>query len=194
MNFDIANFDVADGACAPVATHGVIAKASFALVFGIAARNWSLFIDRDMQYSGRCQVGDDLAFGFQAVGTSKTSSAGALPDRAPVVRIYRAATRVLHAFPVPADRSSGGAKSVFRGDFRPGPVDRPDRYWAIIQYLTAGLIRSAVAVFEVVPGGHRNGPVMTMSHFAQPSGTSFIAHHEAGIVTRGLRPYLDRGD
>jgi hypothetical protein len=195
MNFDVANLDVWDGALSPVVSPTVQGWVSLSFAMGFAAHITAVVVDRDIQYAGRCQVGEDLWLAVQSIGLTRKSSAVARSDAAPVVRVYaESGGRPVRTLVLPIDHSSGGSRGVFRGPFRPGGPDVPGHYWAVVLYLVGGLLREAIAAFDVVPGGHRNGAIMTTFHFVQPAGGSFLAHHEAGTVTSGLRPYLDRGD
>jgi hypothetical protein len=195
VNFDVANLDVWDGNLSPVTTPSVAGLVSLSFAMRFAARTTAVVVDRDVAYAGRCQVGRDLWLAVQSIGRTSQSSAVVRSDAAPVVRVYaESGGRPVRTLVLPIDHSSGGSRGVFRGPFRPGGSDVPRHYWAVVMYLVGGLLRETIASFDVVPGGHRNGAIMTTFHFVQPAGGSFLAHHEAGTVTSGLRPYLDRGD
>jgi hypothetical protein len=194
VNFDVANLDVWDGVLSPVTTPSVAGLVALSFTLKFAVRITAAVVDRDIQYAGRCQVGEDLWLTIQTVGQTSRSSGTVLPDAAPRVRIYVAPDSPVRTLVLPIDHSSGGSRGVFRGSFRPAGTAGPGRYWALTLYRATGLTREAIAAFEVVPGGHRNGVVMTTTHVTQPAGVALLAHHEAGVVTRGLRPYLDHGD
>jgi hypothetical protein len=192
MNFAAANLDVWAGTVVPSRSVGCLAVLSF--VLGIRSQLSKVVVDREVQYAGRCQVGEDLWLALQAVGQTSRSSGVMLPDATPVVRLYAVGTLPVRAFPLTIDHSSGGSRGLFRGTFRPGGTDAPGRYWAVSQYRSGGLDRESIAAFEVVPGGHRNGAIVATSYVSHPGGKALIAHCEGGTIARGLRPYLDPGD
>ena len=100
----------------------------------------------------------------------------------------------VRSFLVPDDQTSGGATGAFRGTFVPGSGDSPARYVALFAYTIDGQPKVQVSPFEILPGGHTSGHVLSEFVTSQPSGQSFLAHQGSGRVSLGLRPYLDNGD
>lgn len=193
MNFGPINFNTIDGVYL-VPQPYVQARASMGMLFSLRTSYTSKEYQRDQEYFGRVQVGASINFELQCVmGRGLSPTAVAMPDLTPAARIY-STVAPLRVRPMPVDNSTGSAVGIFRRSFQPGPIDSPGRYCVLFAWRVQGHPVSELAMFEVIPGGHPNGAVMTTCNFRQPGGTSFIAHQESGRVTRGLRPFLDPGD
>lgn len=149
---------------------------------------------QDFQFVGRHQVGGVVSLELKTVGASQFATTGAVePDTVPKVRIY-APVATTRGFSIPVDATNLSATGIFRGGFTPGPTDSASHYFALFAYSVDGDPRASISSFEVLAGGHRNGPVMSSYYFSQPAGSIFVAHEESGVVVQGLRPYLDPGD
>lgn len=149
---------------------------------------------RDFQFIGRYQIGDNVPLEFKTVGASEFATTGAVkPDAVPAVRIYSPSAST-KGFSIPVDTTNLSAKGIFKGGFTPGSLDAVAHCFALFSYGVSGDPKAAVSSFEILAGGHRNGSIISSYYFSQPSGNIFIAHEESGVVTQGLRPYLDSGD
>lgn len=149
---------------------------------------------RDAQFIGRYQIGDSVSLEFKTVGASAFATIGAVkPDTVPAVRIYSPSAST-KGFSIPVDTTNLSAKGIFKGSFTPGALDVAAHCFALFAYSVSGKPKAALSPFEILAGGHRNGPIISSYYFSQPSGNIFIAHEESGVVTQGLRPYLDTGD
>lgn len=168
-----------------------IGLAAFSLVFHLSAAirpPW--FADRVLsRYGGRYQIGE-------AVGLFSGCIPGGpavWPQQAGRFRIYGGGRK--RSGLLPTETTDDERIGLFRGYFRADNADQVGRYTCLITYQVAG-IATAVAeclVFELVPGGHQLGAIMTTFPMLRPAGTSVLAHTESGKITQGHLPYLDEG-
>ena len=146
------------------------------------------------QFNGRYQVGESVLFEFKTVGAGDYATTGAVkPDAVPAVRIYRSGLTA-RGFSLPIDRTSLNSVGLFAGSFALGHLDSAGHYYALISYSVSGSPKASLCFFETLVGGHRHGPILSTFCVPQPSGSVFVAHEESGVISQGLRPYLDTGD
>ena len=146
------------------------------------------------QFNGRYQVGESVLFEFKTVGAGDYATTGAVkPDAVPVVRIYRSGLTA-RGFSLPIDRTSLNSVGLFAGSFALGHLDSAGHYYALVSYSVSGSPKASLCFFETLVGGHRHGPILSTFCVLQPSGSVFVAHEESGVISQGLRPYLDTGD
>ena len=145
-------------------------------------------MERDVQTLGRYQVGERVGLSILCVGPIGPTR----PDTVPIVRILSPGL-TSRGFQVPVEPTDRETPSLFRGTFTPGPADRPGIYVAVFTYCVGGLPASSLTVFEVVPGGHSSGAILSQLAIPKPDSIAVIAHAEAGRLLSGLSPYLDDG-
>ena len=143
---------------------------------------------RDQEALGRYQVGERIGLAVICVGPRGPVR----PDATPLVRILSPG-RTARGRQVPVDPTDRDTPSLFRADFTPGPDDGPGIYVAVFTYSVGGFAASSCTAFEVVPGGHPSGTVISQLAIPNPDSIALIAHTEAGRLLSGRGPYIDDG-
>jgi hypothetical protein len=96
---------------------------------------------------------------------------------------------------LPLETTDAETVGLFRGYFKADQTDREGRYSCLVAYQVPGLARAVAEclTFELVPGGHQLGTIMSTFPVIRPVGTTVMAHTESGKMTQGHLPYLDEG-
>jgi hypothetical protein len=141
------------------------------------------------RYGGRCQIGEAVSLFSNCI----PGGPPVWPVAAGVFRIYGGG-RVRHGL-LPTETTDEETVGLFRGHFKADNADMPGRYTCLIAYQVSGLLRavSECLAFELVPGGHQLGVIMSMFPVLRPAGISVLTHTESGKITQGHVPYLDEG-
>ena len=142
----------------------------------------------DHRYIGRYQVGEPVTLHCQCV----SAVTEVVPDAPPVARIYRE-WALQAAVLLPKDNTTPKAVGRFRGTFILGPDARPGLYTVVTSYLVSGNPRALYDTFEVVPGGHPSGRVLSLCVAGEPAENATIAHLSLGRLEVGTNPILDKG-
>ncbi len=137
-------------------------------------------------YLGRYQQGTSVPLEIQCF---QPKGVRALPDRAPVARMYRDGILVgSQVLPVSDDLAARCG-----GSYLLGPGNEPGLYSVIYWYETGGVPRSQWQVFEVIPGGDMAGPVIAATVLERPDGDQVLAQFGSGVLAVGRDPFIDEG-
>jgi hypothetical protein len=141
------------------------------------------------RYVGRCQVGEGVSLFSNCI----PGGPPIWPIAAGTFRIYGGVH--VRAGMLPLETTDEETVGLFRGYFKADQTDRPGRYSCLISYRVAGLARAVAEclTFELVPGGHQLGAILSTFPMLRPTGTTVLAHTESGKITQGHLPYLDEG-
>lgn len=100
-----------------------------------------------------------------------------LPVSAPVVRIYRGATKILTASMPVADRANG----LFVLETQMGDLFTVGHYAAHVSYMLAGSPRVAVYYFESLGGDGADGAVVSMAFYDRPHAKFLVQRLDSNI-------------
>lgn len=167
-----------------------IAVCAFNLRFTVrptCAPAW--YIDREGETpAGRVQIGQQVSIFSQCIPGGKPVQ----PTTAGTVRIY-GGTGVVRSAQLPVESTDEDRVGLFRGHFSPDNRDSPGRYVALLAFYAEGHAREEAIAFELIPGGHALGAVISSFSTVKPDATIVLAHTESGKITTGRGPYLDEG-
>lgn len=138
--------------------------------------------------AGRVQIGEQVSLFTQCVPGGKPIQ----PDSPGTVRIY-GGSRGVRSSLLPVETTDNETVGLFRGTFQADNSDSPGRYIALFAFQTTSVPRAEVVNFELLPGGHQLGAVMSTFSADRPDNVVALAHTESGKVTTGRGPYLDEG-
>lgn len=168
-----------------------IGLASLGITFGMRATvKAAWFADRQLaRYVGRCQIGELVSLFSNCI----PGGPPAWPESAGTYRIYGGG-RVRHGM-LPTETTDEETVGLFRGYFKADHADSPGRYTCLVTYQVSGQPKGVAEclTFELIPGGHQLGAVMSMFPVLRPAGTTVLVHTESGKITQGHVPYLDEG-
>lgn len=166
------------------------ANCGLTLFFNIIARStpkWQ--IQRESaRNAGRVQIGEQVSLFTQCVPGGKPIQ----PDTPGRVRIYGGSRGVRSAM-LPVETTDNETIGLFRGYFMADNTDSPGRYFALFAFQTDSVPRAEVVGFELLPGGHQLGAVMSTFTAERPDNVVALTHTESGKITTGRGPYLDEG-
>ena len=94
---------------------------------------------------------------------------------------------------LPKDNTTPKAIGRFRGLFPLGANHAPGLYTVVYSYLVSGNPRTLYDTFEVLPGGHPSGHVLSLCVTGEPAENATIAHLSGGRLQVGINPILDKG-
>ncbi len=137
-------------------------------------------------YLGRYQQGQEVPLEIQCF---QPKGIRALPDMAPVARMYRDGALV--GSQVLSVNDDGPGRFGF--DYLIGVDSEPGLYAVCYWYQTGIVVRSQWQVFEVVPGGDMAGPVIAATVLERPDGDQVLAQFGSGVLAVGRDPYIDEG-
>lgn len=128
-------------------------------------------------YRGRGILGDELFLGVQCSDA---------PDAAPEMRIYTEAGVLVTTKQLPPlDRSATG---LFGYMLPLGTGFSTGRHYARYTYAVSGDQRSELDAFEILPGGHADGQIISMAFLERPDGNDWIiAQDDMGTGPRIFR-------
>ena|ERR1700694_592175 len=139
-------------------------------------------------YLGRFQLGDLLP--LSALGRTASGPAGlpTLPALAPTARIYGPSGFVEQVSLQIRDRYD--LTAFFFRELPLGGKYATGRYQAVIQMTVGGLAQSADVAWEILPGGHYDGAVLSMKVFRTPAANFALAQCDGGRIIRRRNPRL----
>lgn len=137
-----------------------------------------------MGYLGRYQLGQTVPLRVQ---TLNANSVAATPDDVPTVKLWDAAgNRVLTAKMPAVERYIQTGRFLLpvflNGQFAAG------LYQAVYYYGIAGYHGLESDTFEVLPGGHADGSVISMYFLDRPQARYIVYQTDAGVLIQGRNP------
>lgn len=136
-------------------------------------------------FRGNVQLGQEVVLGLQCVNASGVP---VRPDSAPVIDVY-APGHVVAGKKIPimdkADATGYFQYGLFLDlKFSEGPAIVTYRY-------TAGAFEGFEEdTFDIVPGGHPDGSVISLSWFHRPHANFLVAQLTSGKLVKGRNPSL----
>ena len=137
-----------------------------------------------MRHTGRYRLGDELPVLLRC-GLGRSDDR---PGSHPYFEIRTiAGVRTAHG------RIAADEQQQFRGFFRQ-PVrlespHRPGRHVVIYRWRdSTGTVRQQVELFDIVPGGHVGGNIISMHPIDRPHANYLLFHSDSGQLSRGVNP------
>lgn len=141
-----------------------------------------------MTYLGRIQIGHHLNFFLQTVDGSGNP---AMPDTNPFLKIFSPANAIVLAAKVPVvDRRID--LGLFRACIFLGfPLEFTEgqHSWTF-SYVVGGTAKTETGTFEIIPGGHEDGCILSMYYLHKPEKDSLVMQVESGKVIRKSNPRI----
>lgn len=165
-------------------------QCAFGLLFTLIPRStpkWQIQREAS-RTAGRVQIGEQVSLFTQCVPGGKPIE----PDTPGRFRIYGGSRGVRSGY-LPVETTDNESIGLFRGTFQADNSDAPGRYFALFAFTTSGDPRAEVVDFELLPGGHQLGSVISSFSAERPDDVVALAHTESGKITTGRGPYLDEG-
>lgn len=138
-----------------------------------------------MEHLGRYTLGDTLAI---PVWCRDSSGTPAEPTNAPVATVS-SDTALVASYRLPiCDRYA--STGFFSLPVQLGSAYTTGSYRVVVQYTISSTAYAYAASFEVVAGGHADGPALACYYFARPTSDFIIMQCDSGRVVRRRNPRL----
>ncbi len=135
---------------------------------------------------GRYRCGDEVPV---AVQVTTAAGAPAWPSAHPHLTAYDPAGDVAAVRRLPADRRGGATGRFGLAQFLGAAFAAAGRYAAVTSWpRPSGGVAVRVQAFEVVPGGHPDGPPISMAAVRLPDANRLIWQTAGGNLVTGLNP------
>lgn len=137
-------------------------------------------------YRGRKRQGEDLGIGILCTNGSGVPTA---PDSVPVATAYSATDRVLGGQRLPIVEPSA-APAYFAGSLFLDEDFPAGSYTVVYRWVISGTQYSSTDHFEVIAGGHEQGPAISVTRYDRPHATHLVNKRRGGSLYRGRNPRL----
>ncbi len=133
-------------------------------------------------YLGAAQLGERFPIGAFC-DSAFAGGAAVSPASAPTITVWNDAGSVVYQGAIPPVDLTAG-QGLFSRTLHLGPAFSVGRHAVKVDYGT----RSAIAHFEILPGGSTDGAVIAIAYVDRPHARFVVQQLDSGRIVRGREP------
>lgn len=134
-------------------------------------------------FRGRYPLGVEIPLSLQCVNGSGVP---ALPTEAPTADVWSSSAKIRTLAVPPLDPS--GVTAYFSYRLFLGSLFAVGLYRVFYRYRIGSFSNIVEDAFEIIPGGHQDGAVISLYGFLRPQATYLVQQLDSGKLVRGKNP------